>query len=113
LDAEVASDYRIVKHFETSLQRLNSPAFERESHQGAKEPCNILPTSGSQTKPAAATAFYSASRSNPAFAQIPAFSEPTSAVHWWPLRAFFIAALAGIVAAYFTDAVRILFRGSA
>ena len=106
LQAEASADDRMVKHFEASLQRLDrSIAFEQESKQDAKRSCDVLLTSDRQSK--------AGPQANLAFAQNAAFASATSAVRWWPVSAFFMAALAGILAAFLTDSFRALFRGSA
>lgn len=113
LEAEASADYHTVKHFEQSLQRLDhSLAFEQESNQDAKRSCDVLLTSDSHGKPTAAATLYPGSRDNLTFAQNPAFASATSAVHWWPVSALFMAALAGILAAYFTDFFCARFRNS-
>jgi hypothetical protein len=114
LEAEAAADNRTVKHFENSLQNFDhSLAFEQESDQDAKKSCDVLLTSDSQSKATDAAALYAGSPANLTFAQTPSFDGATSAVHWWPISALIMAALAGILAAFLTDSFRALFRGSA
>ncbi len=113
-EAEAATDYRLVKHYEESLQRLGRTiAVEQESKQNAKSSCDVLLTGNSQGKATGGAALYTGSRADLIFARNRAFASTTPAAHWWPVSAFFMAALAGILAAFLTDSFGALFRGSA
>jgi len=115
-EAEAATDYRLVKHYEESLQHLDlsrTLAFEQGSTKDAKSSCDVLLTSNSQGEATDAAPPHTGSRATVSFGQNPVFGGETSAVHWWPVNAFVMAALAGILAAFLTDSFRALFRGPA
>jgi hypothetical protein len=113
-EAESAADYHLIKHYEESLRRLDHTlAFEHESNQDAKRPDEAFVPVGSRGNTAALTALDSGSRMNRIVAENPAVAGATSALQWWPVSAFLMAALASILAAYLTDCFYTRFRDSA
>lgn len=112
-EAETAADYRLVKHYQESLQRLGRTlAFEQDTNHDAKRLDDGPVTGDSQGKKTAVPALYTGSRANLTFAQNTAVTSAASVIRWWPISAFFIASLAAIAAAYLTDFFGVYFRDS-
>lgn len=103
-EAEATADYRLAKHYEHSLRLLGRTlAVQDESYRSARKSEKGYVPIDSHDKTTLLRTLDSRPRSNFMAVTNPTARNAIRGSQWWPVSAFFTAAIAGLFAAYLTD----------